>query len=101
VKLGSVKLEFPTYANFVGSQFYQKFDGSGGGSGFAVFGTAMKASVPLEFIPKEFGFWTAYAGVKFYYLDNAGLLDGNQALGAENYYDKNLWQVHGGISVFF
>lgn len=101
VKLGPVKLEFPTYINLVGSEFYQKFDGSGGGSGVGVFGTEIKASVPLTFIPKEAGFWTGYVGVKYYHLSNDGLLDGNQVLGADAERDKNLVQVHGGLSIFF
>lgn len=101
VKLGPVKLEFPTYINLTGSEFYQEFDGTGGGSGLAVFGTEVKASVPLTFIPKEAGFWTGYVGVKYYHLSNDGLLDGNQVLGAQAERDENLVQVHGGISIFF
>jgi len=101
VKLGPVKLEFPTYINLTGSEFYQEFDGTGGGSGLAVFGTEVKASVPLTFIPKEAGFWTGYVGVKYYHLSNDGLLEGNQVLGAQAERDENLVQVHGGISIFF
>ncbi len=101
VKLGPVKLEFPTYINLCGNEFYQEFDGSGGGSGLAVFGTEIKASVPLTFIPKECGFWTGYVGVKYYHLSNDGLLDGNQVLGADASRKEDLVQVHGGISIFF
>lgn len=100
VKLGPVKLEFPTYINLVGSDFYQQSDGSGGGGGLAVFGTEIKASVPLTFIPKECGSWTGYVGVKYYHLSNDGLLDGNQVL-ADGEREENLVQVHGGISIFF
>jgi len=101
VKLGSVKLEFPTYINIVDSEFYQRMDGSDGGSGVGVFGTEVKASVPLTFVPKEYGFWTAYAGVKYYHLSNSGLLDGNQVLGADGDREKDLVQFHGGLSIFF
>lgn len=101
LKLGAVKLEFPTYVNLVGDDFYQQYDGSGGGSGFGVFGTEIKASIPLTFIPKEYGFWTAYAGVKYYHLDNDGLLDGNEVLGAQSDRDEDLFQFHGGLSIFF
>ena len=99
-KVGSVKLEFPTYINLVGNDFYQQFDGSPGGAGLAVFGTEIKASVPLTFIPKEYGFWTAYAGVKYYHLENDGLLDGNQVL-ADSSREKDLIQFHGGLSIFY
>ena len=99
-KMGSVKLVFPTYINLVGNDFYQQFDGSPGGAGLAVFGTEIKASVPLTFIPKEYGFWTAYAGVKYYHLENDGLLDGNQVL-ADSSREKDLIQFHGGLSIFY
>lgn len=100
VTFGKVKLEFPTYINVVGNDFYQKFDGSGGGSGLAVFGTEAKLSVPLTFIPKDMGSWTFYAGVKYYHLSNDGLLDGNQVL-TTNEHKKDLVQYHAGISIFF
>ncbi len=99
-KVGKVKVEFPTFINLVGDKFYQKFDGTGGGSGLAVFCTGIKASVPLTFVPKDFGFWTLYAGVKYYHLDNEGLLDGNSVL-TPNEHREDLVQFHGGISIFF
>lgn len=100
-KVGDVKFEFPTYVNLVGEDFYQQFSGAPGGDGAAVFGSEAKVSVPLKFIPKDYGFWNAYAGVKYYHLDNAGLLDGNQVLGAQADRDTDLFQVHGGISIFY
>lgn len=99
-KVGSVKFEFPTYINLVGEDFYQQFDGSGGGSGLAVFCTEVKASVPLTFVPKDLGSWTLYAGVKYYHLDNAGLEDGNSVL-TPNEHKQDLVQFHGGIAIFF
>lgn len=99
-KAGSVKFEFPTFINLVDDEFYQQFDGSPGGSGLAVFGTGVKVSVPLTFIPKDMGFWTLYAGVKYYHLDNQGLLDGNSVL-TPNEHREDLVQFHGGISIFF
>ncbi len=99
VKAGPVKFEFPTYINIVDSEFYQKSDGSAGGGGLAVFGTEVKASIPLTFVPKEYGFWTAYAGVKYYHLSNDGLLDGNITLGGGD--RNNLLQFHTGLSIFF
>jgi hypothetical protein len=99
-KAGPVKFEFPTYINWVDGDFYQKFDGSGGGSGVAVFGTELKVSVPLTFVPKDLGFWSLYAGVRYYHLSNDGLRDGNSVLTADGDKD-NLVQFHGGISIFF
>jgi hypothetical protein len=99
-KVKDVKFEFPTFINLVDDDFYQKFDGTGGGDGLAVFCTGVKASVPLKFIPKDLGFWTLYAGVKYYHLDNEGLLDGNSVL-TPNEHREDLVQFHGGISIFF
>jgi hypothetical protein len=98
--LGKVKFEFPTWINLVDEDFYQQFDGSPGGSGLAVFCTGVKASVPLTFVPKDLGFWTLYAGVKYYRLDNAGLEDGNSVLTPREH-REDLVQFHGGISIFF
>ncbi len=101
IDLGSIKFEAPTFANYVGTDFYQQFNGAPGGSGFAVLATGLKASVPLKFVPKSIGSWTLYAGVKYYHLDNPGLLDGNQALGADGERKRNLVQFHGGLAIFF
>jgi hypothetical protein len=98
-KVGPVKFELPMYINVVRDKFYQQFDGSPGGSGLAVFGAELKASVPLTFIPKDMGSWTLYAGVKYYHLNNDGLIDGNIALNDES--KTNLFQFHAGISIFF
>jgi hypothetical protein len=98
-KAGPVKFELPTYINLCGNEFYQKFDGSGGGSGLAVFGTEIKASMPLTFIPSSWGSWTGYVGVKYYHLYNDGLLDGNTVLAGGT--SDDLFQFHTGISIFF
>ncbi len=96
-----VKVELPTFINLVDNGFYQKFDGSHGGSGLAVFSTELKVSMPLNFIPKGYGSWTIYAGYQYYHLSNTGLLDGNVALGATSERLHNIGQVHGGLTIFF
>ena len=100
LKLSAVTLEFPTFINLVDDEFYQQFDGSPGGDGLAVFCTGVKASIPLKFIPKSAGFWSLYAGVKYYHLDNQGLADGNSVLTADGD-DEDLVQFYGGLSIFF
>jgi len=99
VMAGPVKIELPTYVNLCGDNFYQQFDGSGGGSGLAVFGTEIKASMPITSIPKEWGSWTGYVGVKYYHLYNDGVLDGNTVLAGGT--SNDLFQFHTGISIFF
>lgn len=93
-------VELPTYFTLVGNQFYQRFDGTPGGSGAGVFSTYLKFSTPLTFVPKRFGSWTFYAGAQYYHLFNDGVLDGNQVLATAKR-QENLWQVHSGISIFF
>lgn len=100
IQLSALKLEFPTFINLVDDEFYQQFDGSPGGDGLAVFCTGVKASVPLKFIPKAAGFWSLYAGVKYYHLDNQGLADGNSVLTPDGD-DDDLVQFYGGLSIFF
>ncbi len=95
-----VTIELPTFANFCGEHFYQQFGGAGGGSGFALISTELKATVPLSFIPKGYGNWSFYAGCQYYYLQNHGLLDGNLAL-EPGELRHNLVQVHTGLTIFF
>lgn len=99
-KVGEVKIELPAFVNIVQDDFYQEFDGTGGGSGAAVFGAGIKATVPLKFVPKNMGAWSFYAGVKYYHLSNDGLRDGNSVLTPREHKD-DLIQFHTGISVFF
>jgi hypothetical protein len=93
-------LAVPTAANFVSADFYQRFDGSDGGSGLALISAAPKVSVPLKFLGVAEGAWTAYAGVSFYHLRNQGLLDGNQVLATPDR-KTNLTQFRAGVSIFF
>lgn len=99
-------VELPTSANYVSEDFYQRLNGTGGGAGLAVITTELKATTPISFIPINYGAWTAYAGVQYLHLDNAGLLDGNQALtnnpiGSSTHRDTDLYQLHAGITCFF
>lgn len=101
IDLKKVKFEFPTFLNYTDNDFYQQFDGTGGGSGIAIIRTGVQATVPLNFVPKSMGFWSVYAGVKYYHLNNPGVLDGNMVLGADGSRERNLVQFHGGVSIFF
>ena len=95
-----MKFEFPIYINLVGDKFYQQFDGSPGGSGLAVFGAEIKASVPLTFHSEGYGLLEALCRSQILPPDNQGLLDGNTVL-TPNEHKKDLVQFHGGISIFF
>lgn len=96
-----LELSFATYINIVEENFYQRFDGSPGGDGVAVFSTQITATCPLTFIPKSYGFWSVYATLQYYHLSNDGVLDGNQVLGADADREEDLFQVRGGLKIFF
>jgi hypothetical protein len=98
-------LELPTAVNYVSEDFYQRANGTPGGTGFAVYSTELKGTVPLDFIPKCYGAWSVYAGVLYDHLDNPGLEDGNQALGGNlgdpSKRDTNIYKLHCGVTCFF
>jgi hypothetical protein len=97
---GGTSLEVAAFANIVGSSFYQRFDGSDGGSGLALISVTPKVSVPLKFLGVSHGAWKASFSTSYFHLRNEGLLDGNQVL-ANPARESNLTQFHGGLSVFF
>jgi hypothetical protein len=96
-----LKLELPTYATIPGENFYQRANGSGGGTDLGLFSTMFKATVPLNGISPAYGKWSVYAGVQYDYLNNPGLLDGNQIAGAAQSRERNIVVFHGGITFRF
>lgn len=99
--IAGATLDVGTYANFVSSDFYQRLDGSNGGSGLAIMSVAPKVNLPLKFLGVTYGAWTGYVGVSYYHLRNEGLLDGNQLLDGSVDRKSNLTRFRGGLSVFF
>jgi hypothetical protein len=93
-------LEIAAFTNIVGSSFYQRFDGSDGGSGLALVSVSPKVSVPLKFLGVSRGAWKASFATSYFHFRNDGLMDGNQVL-ANSVRESNLTQFHGGLSVFF
>lgn len=96
-----LKLELPTYILIPGHDFYQRKDGSGGGTDMGLFSTTLKATVPLKFISPSYGKWSVYAGVQYDYLNNPGLLDGNEYAGAAMSRERNIVVFHAGITFRF
>ncbi|MEO8256133.1 MAG: hypothetical protein ABI868_02195 [Acidobacteriota bacterium] len=97
---GGSSMDISAFANIAGSSFYQRFDGSDGGSGLALVSVSPKLSVPLKFLGVSHGAWKGSVSASYFHLRNAGLLDGNQVL-ANPERESNLIQFHGGLSVFF
>lgn len=91
-----LKLELPSYVLIPGKNFYQRADGSGGGTDIALLATTFKVTVPLVFIPQSYGKWSVYAGVQYDYLNNPGLLDGNEI--TANNRQRNFVVFHGGMT---
>ena len=97
-----ITFELPTYVSLCSSNFYQRLNGTGGGAGVGVVTTEIKASVPIDFIPKSYGHWTYYAGFQYYYIANQGALDGNATFGAAaGSREHDLYQFHTGVQLFF
>ncbi len=96
-----LKLELPSYLTITGNDLYQRADGSGGGSGLGLFSTTFKATVPLELLSTRYGTWSVYGAVQYDYLDNPGLLDGNQLAGAALSRERSIVVFHGGITFRF
>ncbi len=94
-----LKLELPTYILIPGNNFYQQTDGSGGGTDLGLFATMFKVTVPLNFI--SHGKWGVYTGIQYDYLNNPGLLDGNEIAGAAHSREHNIVVFHGGLTVRF
>jgi hypothetical protein len=97
---GGSSLEVAAFTNLVGSSFYQRLDGSDGGSGLALVSVTPKVSVPLKFLGVSHGAWKASVAASYFHFRNEGLMDGNRVL-ANPERDSNLIQFHGGLSVFF
>jgi hypothetical protein len=96
-----LKVELPTYIIIPGENFYQRKDGSGGGTDMGLFATMLKATVPLGFISSSYGTWSIYVGVQYDYLNNPGLLDGNEVDGAAHSRERDLVVFHGGLTFRF
>jgi hypothetical protein len=96
-----LKLELPTYVIMPGKNFYQREDGSGGGSDLGLFATMFKVTIPLNFLGSSYSKWSIYTGVQYDYLNNPGLLDGNLIAGAALSRERNLVVFHTGLTVRF
>lgn len=68
-----ITLSMPTYVSFGDSSFWGPAGDSGKRSNLGVISTGLKASIPLSFIPSDFGNWNAYVGVTWIYTANPGL----------------------------
>lgn len=69
-----VELSFPIALGLSIDDYYT--DGGGDNEFFGFFKVGVAASMPLDFIPADYGVWSASAGLDLYFVnDDAGLLD--------------------------
>lgn len=74
--MGDISLSFPFALGLSIDDYYQ--DAGGGNELFGYLSVGAAASMPLNFLPAEYGTWSASAGVDLIYVnDDAGLLDNN------------------------
>ena len=78
-----ITLSLPTYVSVGDSSFWGETP-SGNRSNLGVFSMGLKASVPLTFIPKDFGNWNAFVGVTYYHTCNPALTYINSGSGGES-----------------
>lgn len=75
-----VTVTFPIFMTLGDSKFF-----GGGEGGIGTYSAGIEVSIPLTFIPKEWGFWKLHAGVQYFHIENESLQTaGNILSGTEN-----------------
>jgi|GEM_PF-6663844 len=85
-----ITVTFPTYFQFGDSSFWGTDPVSGDRSNIGLFSTGIKLSMPLKFIPKEYGSWNAYAGFTYIHTCNPALTRASEIIGGGDSRDKFL-----------
>jgi hypothetical protein len=98
VTLGDVKLEAPMRVLLPADDFYG--DTFAKSSTVGLWEVGLKASMPLKFMPKGYGFWDGHLGVRYMkFVDrNLQQLSTDGGFGGRT---KDTAQAYSGISVFF
>ena len=97
-KIGDVKLEAPMRVLLPSSNFYGETFASS--SFVGLYEVGLKASFPLKFMPKGYGFWDGHIGVRYMKFVDKNL----QQLATDGGFGrptKDTEQVYAGVSVFF
>jgi hypothetical protein len=96
--LADLKLEAPCRILLPSDDFYGEWYHNSSTVGLYELG--VKASLPLKFMPKGYGFWDIHAGYKYMSFVDKNLQGMNQ-FNAPGKATDEIHQVYGGISVFF
>jgi hypothetical protein len=95
---GDLKIEFPCRVLLPSKDFYGEFYDDA--STVGLYEVGVKASLPLNFMPKGYGHWSIHAGYKYMNFVDENLQGMNQ-FNAPGEPTEDVHQVYGGISVFF
>jgi hypothetical protein len=97
-KLAGLKLEVPLDVMLPSSNFYGEYYGPASTVGLVAAG--LRATIPLNFMPKGYGHWSFHAGFKYmnFIDDNLYNLNDFNAPGKPT---RDTWQVLAGVTVFF
>lgn len=93
-----IKLEAPCRILLPDSDFYGEYYAKS--SSVALYEAGLKASAPLKFMPKGYGFWNFYLGAKYMNLADDNLA-GMQQFNAPGKATDDVVQFYTGLSVFF
>jgi hypothetical protein len=93
-----VKIEAPCRIMLPDDRFYGEYYKSS--STIGLYELGLKATAPLNFMPKGYGHWSAHVGGKYINFVDDNLYELN-TFNAPGKATRDTWQVYGGISVFF
>ena len=96
--LGGLKIEAPCSVLLPDTRFYGTYYGAS--STVGLFELGVKATVPITFIPANYGHWSMHAGFNYFNFVDNNLYHLNE-FNAPQEPKRDTWQVYGGMSVFF
>jgi hypothetical protein len=92
-----ITITFPTWFTVGPKNFW---DATGQTkNNFGVLSSGLQLAIPLSFIPKKFGAWTAFTGFQYYNELNNNLMTASHILGTGGH--RNIYVGTAGVNVFF
>jgi hypothetical protein len=96
--LGGLKLEAPCSVLLPNDRFYGEYYGHA--STVGLFELGAKATVPVPFIPSNYGHWSFHVGFNYFDFVDDNLYHLNE-FNAPGRPKRTMYQVYSGVSVFF
>ena len=88
-------IEMPTYLTFPGRHFYSQ------NSAVGIFGTGVKVTAPLTFVPPRYGKWSAHGDLIYKHLFNDGVVFDNINALPPGSGNRDPVQIVGGLTLYF